>query len=89
MLTPTAITLQFQGGVDLGSRRNAARGICGRIVVTKLVRCQGRHDERMSRAQQVERSLGLGRARCIVVIHNLANLAHQLFYGQNQLLGDE
>jgi hypothetical protein len=28
-------------------------------------------------------------ARCIVAIHNLARLAHQLFYGQNQLFGDE
>jgi hypothetical protein len=51
----------------------------------------------MSLAQQAERSLRLGgtlfimqlRARCIVTIHNLARLAHQLFDGQNQLFGDE
>jgi hypothetical protein len=56
LLTPTAITLQFQGGHRLGNQRSAACGICGRVVVTKLVRCQGRHDEQVSLAQQVERS---------------------------------
>ena len=45
LLTPTAITLQFQGVRELGTRRNAACGICARAVVAKLVRCQGRHDE--------------------------------------------
>ena len=65
--------------------------------MTKLVRCQGRDDEQMSLAQHAERSLRLGGtyslcncgARCIVTIHNLARLAHQLFDGQNQLFGDE
>jgi hypothetical protein len=56
LLTPTAITLQFQGGRGLGNRRNAACAICACAVVAKLVRCQGRHDEQMSLAQQVERS---------------------------------
>jgi hypothetical protein len=56
LLTPTAITLQFQGGVDSAIGRNAAFGICARAVVAKLVRCQGRHEESMSLAQQLERS---------------------------------
>jgi hypothetical protein len=56
LLTPTAITLQFQGVRELGNRRNAAFGICARAVVAKLVQCQGRHDEQMSLAQQVELS---------------------------------
>jgi hypothetical protein len=42
-------------GRGLGNRCNAAFGICARAVVAKLVRCQGRHDEQMSLAQQLER----------------------------------
>jgi hypothetical protein len=56
LLTPTAITLQFQRARGLGNRRNAACRICARAVVAKLVRCQGRHDEQMSLAQQGESS---------------------------------
>ena len=44
-LTPNAITLQFQWMRGLDNRRNAACGICRRVVVTKLVRCQGGRDE--------------------------------------------
>jgi hypothetical protein len=91
---PAAITLQFQRVRGLGNRRNAACGICGRVVVAKLVRCQGRHDEQMrskwsARARAVHYSLCKFGARGIVAIHNLARLAHQLFDGQNQLFGDE
>jgi hypothetical protein len=51
----------------------------------------------MSLAQRAERSLSQAvhyslcncGVRCVVTIHNLARLAHQLFDGQNQLFGDE
>ena len=48
LVIPTTITLQFQTLRGLGNRCDAACGICGRAVVTKLVRCQGRRDEQMS-----------------------------------------
>jgi hypothetical protein len=31
-------------------------GICKRVVVARLLRCRGGHDEQMSLAQQVQRS---------------------------------
>ena len=54
LLTPAAITLRFQRGRGLGNRCHAACGVCGRVVVAKLVRCQGEHDEQMSLALHVE-----------------------------------
>jgi hypothetical protein len=97
LLTPTAITLQFQGLRGLGNRTQ-----CG--VWYLRVRSCGKISAMSGQTRQADvacaasGALRLGRhithyaisalAAC-VAIHNLARLGHQLFYGQNQLFGDE
>lgn len=97
LLTPTAITLQFQRGTR--TRQSKQRGLCYlRVRSCGKIGAMSGQARRTDVACTASGALGLAPyiahyaiaapAAC-VAIHNLARLGHQLFYGQNQLFGGE